>query len=111
VDYDDPQEYFDWISSTATLDEVPDSDKDRDEYWRGLGALTLVQLCTDEITFWDRKDKLKHTKKFIEVSGNHPEVKDFIALAIERDTVDAEAINAIMEHRGNLHASLYDGAL
>lgn len=111
VDYDDPQEYFDWIRSTATLDTVPDTEEDRDEYWRGLGALTLVQFATDEISYWDRKGRLPYTRRFVEVAGSHPEVKEFLALAIERETVDSDAINAILEHRNNLTPSLYDGAL
>lgn len=113
-EWDDTEQYAEWIKSTQTLIETNHNDVNlpkTDSYWRGMASLTLVQLINDHEIFWDEKDVIAHVPGFIELTGNHPDLKVIMDVAVPRNLIDADAINSILRQQGEGAAAVGDGVL
>jgi hypothetical protein len=113
-EWSDIEEVAKWTRSTQSLTEVNWNDVDlpQDEsYWRGMTALTLVQLHTGKEIFYTDKDLIKQVPGFVELAGTHSDLSRIMAIAVPRFLIDADAIRDIMAQQNTTPSAVGSGVL
>lgn len=112
-EWDDPEVHARWIRNTQILVENNWNDVDlpkSDDHWRGMSALALVQLHTGKEIFYTDPDLIAQVPGFVELAGNHHDLKRVMDIAVPRQLIDANAIRAIMDQQ-NIAPAVGSGIL
>lgn len=75
-------------------------------YWRGMAALAR---CTDVDE--EGEDFHKHGMKFVEWAGKRGDLREIISMSKERNTLDPDALQSLLEAKQHHHGSLSDGII
>lgn len=113
-EWQDEESYLSWTNSTLSVAEfnVEKAAEPKDDwYWRGLGALALVQLATDHEIYYTQRERIAQVNGFIEYVGQHDDVSSVLEFAIARDLIDADALRSLTEQGESGTPSLSEGIL